>query len=92
MTHPHMPPGQIMLLLQIFVYVDMDDITQLNGSSSAVKFTTRLIDENLIEVDANESPPDESYVRCPFIVTERGRVLIEKICGTALPVLVETWT
>jgi len=90
MSH-QMPPGQIMLLIQIHCFVYVDQLTMLNGSPAAKKFTQRLMRDELICVDPRCSPYGEERERHPFNTTERGRFMIEKWCETPLPVLEERW-
>jgi len=85
-----MPPGQIMMLIQLHCFVYVDQVTVMNGSPAAKKFIQRLMRDELIDVDPR-CAPKELRVRHPFITTERGRALINKWCETQLPVLEENW-
>jgi len=84
-----MPPGQIMLLIQIHCFVYQDQITIDNGSPASRKFYDRLLRDELIEIGV--APDDYFRVRHPFNTTSRGRALIEKWCETPLPILEEKW-
>jgi len=87
-----MPPGQIMMLIEIHCFVFEDQLRSLNGSPASKKFIRRLVREELIAVNPCVPMPDEERERHPFVTTPRGRALINKWCETDLPVLVETWT
>jgi len=92
MNH-RMPPGQVMLLIQIHCFVYQDQVTVLNGSPAAKKFLTRLLREELITSCDRSQPVGElPRQRHGFMTTARGQALINKWCETPLPVLVETWT
>ena len=89
----NMPPGQIMLLLQIHCFVYQDQVTVLNGSPAAKKFLVRLLREELITPCNRSQPVGElPRQRHGFMTTSRGQALIEKWGNVELPVLVETWT
>jgi hypothetical protein len=99
----HMPPGQIILLLQIHCFGYREQLTILDGSPAAEKFIKRLLRDELIYIVPRCHPPGDvdqlitqqtldERERSPFNTTDRGRALIEKWGNTELPVLVETWT
>ena len=92
MNH-NMPPGQIMLLIQIHCFVYQDQLTSLNVAPTAKKFMSRLLRDELITPCDRSQPIGElPRERHGFMTTPRGQALIEKWCETPLPVLVETWT
>jgi len=86
-----MTPNDLMMLLQIHVYPYMDQITMINGSLGADCSKQRLLRNNLIECESRCQPRGERRTRSPYVVTERGKVHINRICNADFPVLVERW-
>ena len=86
----NMPPGMLIMLLELHVFPYRDQCGSLNGSPAEQNWLARLLAAELIEIDSRRRPLSEMCRPTGYHTTERGKVYIDKLGNLPLPV--RTWT
>ena len=82
----NMPPGCLMMLLELHVFPYRDQCGSLNGSPAETNWLQMLLRADLIMLDPRSPPASDKESRTGYQTTEKGKVHIDKLCRLDLPI------